>query len=105
MQFDLKKISISLLLTVVLMFPYWGAFSHLFEDHNHQTCEISETHLHEIDLDCDVLEYQLASSIQLSFGAIAIVSLPSQQKKTSFYYTGYSYSLDTVDKLRGPPGC
>ena len=44
MAINLKKIFLSLFLTAVLMLPYLGSFSHLFEDHDHKTCEISETH-------------------------------------------------------------
>ena len=49
------------------MLPYFGGLSHLLEDHDHKTCDISQTHLHEIELDCDILDYQFASSIQISY--------------------------------------
>ena len=62
---NLKKIFLSSLLTAVLMLPYLGSFSHLFQDHEHKTCEIYETHLHELDLDCDILEYQFAPNVQI----------------------------------------
>ena len=85
------------------MLPYFGGLSHLLEDHDHKTCDISQTHLHEIELDCDILDYQFASSIQISYENNDNVIFSFQHKKTSFFYIGYSYSIDTLDTLRGPP--
>ena len=85
------------------MLPYWGTLSHLFEDHDHKTCEISQTHIHEIEIDCDILDYQFPSSIEISYKNKDNAIFRFQSKKTSFFYLGYSYSIDTVDKLRGPP--
>ena len=103
MSLNVNKILLSSLLTGILMLPYWGSFYHLFEGHNHKTCEISETHLHEIDLDCDVLDYHFATSIEISHAAEYILASTSQQKKYTFFYLGYSFSIDAIDTLRGPP--
>ena len=85
------------------MLPYLGNLSHLFEDHNHKTCDISQTHLHDIELDCDILEYQFASSTEISNENNGNIILSFNQRKTSFFYLDYSYSINTVDSLRGPP--
>ena len=85
------------------MLPYLGTLSHLIEDHDHKTCEISQTHLHEIELDCDILDYQFAPSIQISCENNDYAIFSFQHKKTSFFYLGYSYSIDTIETLRGPP--
>ena len=85
------------------MLPYLGNLSHLFEDHDHKTCDISQTHLHNIELDCDILEYQFASSTEISDENNGNIILSFNKRKTSFFYLGYSYSINTVDKLRGPP--
>ena len=103
MVHKVKKIFLPSFFTAVLMLPYLGNLSHLFEDHDHKTCEISETHLHEIELDCDILDYQFASRIEISFENNDNAIFSFQHKKTSFFYLGYSYSIDIVDSLRGPP--
>lgn len=103
METNLKRIFLSTLLTSVLMFPYLGSFSHLFEDHDHKTCEISEAHLHELELDCNILDYQFAPSIEISFETDHAFVHASQQKKFPFFNEGDSFSIDTHDTLRGPP--
>ena len=103
MQSNVRKLMLSSLLTFVLLLPYIGSFSHLFEDHDHKTCEILETHLHEIELECDILDYQLAPSIEI-FGVVAkLIAVVPYQKKCSYYCLGDSFPIDTYDSLRGPP--
>lgn len=103
METNPKRIFLSTLLTAVLMFPYLGSFSHLFEDHDHKTCEISEAHLHELELDCDILDYQFAPIIEITFETDCDFVFPSQQKKFPFFSLGDSFSIDTNTSLRGPP--
>jgi len=103
MELNLKKIFFSSFLTAVLMFPYLGSFSHLFEDHDHKTCEISETHFHELELDCDILDYQFASSIEISPFKYGVFVYSFHQKKLPFFNQGDSFSIDIHDTLRGPP--
>jgi len=103
MVINLNKILLSSLLTTVLMLPYLGSLSHLFEDHDHKTCEISQTHIHELELDCDILDYQFASSIEISSETNGAFVFTSQQNKLPFFNLGDSFSIDTHDSLRGPP--
>lgn len=103
MVINLNKIFLSSLLTTVLMLPYLGSLSHLFEDHDHKTCEISETHLHELDLDCDILDYQFAPIVEISFETDFAFDYASHQKKFPFFNEGDSFSIDIYHTLRGPP--
>jgi hypothetical protein len=103
MVFNFRKIFLSCFLIAVLMLPYLGSVFHLFDDHDHQTCEISETHLHELELDCDILEYQFAPIIKFTPEGLSFLVQTFNQKKFSSYYLGYSFSIDTIDTLRGPP--
>ena len=103
MAFNPNKIFLSSLLTAVLVLPYLGSLSHLFEDHDHKTCEISKIHLHELDLDCDILEYQFAPSLEISFETDFAFIYASQQKKFPFFNEGDSFSIDIHHPLRGPP--
>ena len=97
------KIFSTTFLIFVLMLPYLGSFLHLFQGHDHKTCEISETHLHQIDVDCEILDYHFPTVIEISNEILTSLDLSPQQKKTSFFYLGYSFSIDTIDLLRGPP--
>ncbi len=83
MPIKVSKFLLSSLLTWILMLPYWGSFSHIFEGHDHKTCEISETHLHEIELECDILDYHFSPSIEI-FKAVAklIAVVPKIKKKS-----------------------
>ena len=103
MALSFRKIFLTSILTGVLMLPYLGSIFHLFEDHDHKTCEISETHLHELEFDCYILDYQFAPSIEFTPEGLSILVQTSKQKKFTSYYLGYSFSIDTIDTLRGPP--
>ena len=103
MELNLKKIFFSSFLTAVLMFPYLGSFSHLFGDHDHKTCEISETHIHELELDCDILDYQFAPSIEILSYKHGVIDFSFHQKQLPFFNQGDSFSIDIHDTLRGPP--
>tara|TARA_A200000113_G_C8722525_1_gene308868 strand:+ start:308 stop:679 length:372 start_codon:yes stop_codon:yes gene_type:complete len=103
MALSFRKIFLTSILTGVLMLPYLGSIFHLFEDHDHKTCEISETHLHELELDCDILDYQFAPSIEFNPEGFSALVQISKQKRFTSYYLGYSFSIDTIDTLRGPP--
>ena len=103
MAFNLYKILLSSLLTVILMLPHLGYLSHLFEEHDHKTCEISEIHLHELDLDCNILDYQFSPSLEISSVIDFMVVYSSEQNKFPFFNEGDFYSKDLHDTLRGPP--
>lgn len=103
MALNLNKILFPSLLTVILMLPYLGSISHLFEEHDHRTCEISEIHLHELDLDCHILDYQFAPGLEISPVADFMVVNSSEQKKFSFFNEGDFYTVDLNYTLRGPP--
>ena len=102
--FKLDKIFLSSFLTAVLILPYLGSFSHLFEDHKHKTCEIFQTHLHEFELDCDILDYQFAPSLEIASYKYGVFDYSFRQKKLPFFNQGDYFSIDIHDKLRGPPG-
>ena len=103
MAINQNKILLPLFLTAVLMLPYLGSFSHLYEDHDHKTCEISETHFHELELDCDILDYQFASSIEISSYKYGVFVYSFHLKKLPFFNQGDSFSIDIHYTLRGPP--
>ena len=102
MAFNPNKIMLSSILTAVLMFPYFGALTHVFEDHDHETCEITQTHLHELELDCDIFDYQFPSST-FNFNNIWNFTPISNQRKFSFFYLKNTLSVSDFKMHRGPP--
>jgi hypothetical protein len=54
-------------------------------------------------LDCDILDYQFAPSIEISSETNGAFVFTSQQNKLPFFNLGDSFSIDTHDTLRGPP--
>ena len=58
------KTLIPTFLTFILLLPYGGSFLHLFEDHEHKTCDISIVHFHQIDFDCDVFDYYFTPKLR-----------------------------------------
>ena len=103
MPIKVSKFLLSSLLTWILMLPYWGSFSHIFEGHDHKTCDISETHVHEIDLDCDILDYHFSPRTNFSQDFGSVVVLKISKKKSTSYDLGYCFLIDTLSTLRGPP--
>lgn len=103
MELNFRKIYMVSVFAVTLMLPYLGSIFHLFEDHDHQTCDISETHLHDLELDCDILDYQFSPSIEFTPESLNTLVQTSEQMKFLSLYLGYSFSIDTIDTLRGPP--
>ena len=102
MYFNSKKTLSTYILTVVLMFPYFGSLIHVFEDHDHKTCEISKIHLHELEFDCDILDYQFPQSTFV-FKDISSITQISNQRKFSFFYSRNTLSISDYKMHRGPP--
>ena len=97
------KILIPTFLTFILLLPYGGSLLHLFEDHEHKTCDISVVHFHEIDFDCDVFDYYFTPKIEVSN------SIP-HYNFTIFHKLNFSLSSRLFFEspinpylLRGPP--
>ncbi len=97
------KILIPTFLTFILLLPYGGSLLHLFEDHEHKTCDISVVHFHEIDFDCDVFEYYFTPKIEVSnFFPYLNLTIHNNLK---FYldFQRFFESPINLYQLRGPP--
>ena len=97
------KIFIPTILIFVLLLPYLGSFLHLFEDHEHETCDISIVHFHEVDLDCDVFEYYFTPKIEVS-NSIPYYNFTIFNKLNFSLSSRLNFeSLTNPYLLRGPP--
>ena len=97
------KIFIPTFLTFVLLLPYGGSLLHLFEDHEHKTCDISIVHLHEIDFDCDVFDYYFTPKIEVSNFFPYLNLTIHNNLKFSLDFQRFFESLINLYQLRGPP--
>ena len=97
------KIFIPSILTFVLLLPYLGSFLHLFEDHEHETCDISIVHFHEVDLDCEVFEYYFTPKIEVSNFFPFFNLIICNKLKFSLDSRRFFESLINPYLLRGPP--
>ena len=97
------KIFISTCLTLVLLLPYVGSFLHLFEDHEHETCDISIVHFHEVDFDCDVFEYYFTPKIEVSNFFPFLNLIIHNNLKFSLDSQRFFESPINLYQLRGPP--
>tara|TARA_B100001057_G_scaffold495555_1_gene594857 strand:+ start:8524 stop:8841 length:318 start_codon:yes stop_codon:yes gene_type:complete len=97
------KTLIPAFLTFVLLLPYGGSLFHLFEDHEHKTCDISIVHLHEIDFDCDVFDYYFTPKIEGSYSITYHNFTIFNKLNFSLSSRLFFESLINPYLLRGPP--
>jgi len=97
------KILIPTFLTFVLLLPYGGSFLHLFEDHEHKTCDISIAHIHEIDFDCDIFDYYSTPKIEVSNSILYQNFIIFNHVKFSLSSKLFFESPIIPYLLRGPP--
>ena len=97
------KILIPTFLTFILLLPYGGSLLHLFEDHEHKTCDISIVHFHEIDFDCDVFEYYFTPKIEVSNFFPFFNLIIRNEQKFSLDSQRFLESPINTCQLRGPP--
>ena len=103
MILKLNNTFFSILLTLVLMLPYLGSFSHLFEDHKHKTCSDFTTHIHTIDFDCDILEYHFTPQVNLSSNVFRALTPNNPKHIFSHLYLSFLSKKRAKQLVRGPP--
>ena len=103
MDCKLKNTFFTILLTSTLMLPYLGSFSHLFEDHKHKTCSDFTTHIHAIDFDCDILEYNFTPQLNLSLTGFRAFTPYNPKHVFSHLYLRFPSKKILRNSLRGPP--
>ncbi len=97
------KILISSFLTFILLLPYGGSLLHLFEDHEHKTCDISIVHIHEIDFDCDIFNYYFTPKIEVSNSIFNNDLIVYDKSNICLRPQLYFDPLNNPYFLRGPP--
>ena len=94
----------TLFIVVCLVLPSVVKFSHIFAHHEHEVClGENQSHLHEIDMDCEFYKFNLSNSFYFKTEDYKInFNVPSQILNTKYHtYLRSHQQLSTY--LRGPP--
>lgn len=99
---SIKILAIALVLAVAI--PTIVKFAHIFEDHKHEVCTgEKETHIHEIDLDCEFYKFKLNHVFSVNFNNYVFLSIEDNFKISSSQYQFISDYQRLPFSLRGPP--
>ncbi|WP_299335191.1 hypothetical protein [uncultured Psychroserpens sp.] len=103
-EYHISKRLITLLLAFVLVLPSVVKFSHALSLHEHEICiGENQTHLHEIDLDCEFFKFKINHNSLVVFNNYDIdCPTPDNTLITEYYLYLISHQQDTF-YLRGPP--
>lgn len=107
MKSSKAKISIlniaALLLVIIMLFPSAFQFVHSFEDHDQSKCTETTTHIHELEVECSICDFQI-STFTYSFNNEIVYSITQNQKLYAAYYKSKKHnSTKQSFSLRGPP--
>lgn len=98
----IKLLAITLVFAVAI--PTVVKFAHIFEDHKHEVCTgEKETHIHEIDLDCEFYKFNLNHAFSINFDSYVFLSVEENFKISSSQYQFISDYQRLPFSLRGPP--
>jgi len=90
------------LLVGLIFYPTLAQHVHIFEHHDHPTCEESTVHFHESNTTCQLLDYVSNPQAVLPIFSFSSLSESFQLAKTVYVPAVYSTSLFSKH-LRGPP--
>lgn len=86
----------------LIFYPTLAQHVHIFEHHDHPTCEESSLHFHEGDTSCALLNY--VSNAQAVLPTFVFSSAPEHIQFEESYFIPAVYSKPLFSKtLRGPP--
>jgi len=92
------------IIALALLLPSVIKFSHIFEQHEHVVClGENQSHLHEIDLDCEFFKFKLNNNFLLDIDVIELTSVVVPQNLSQQYYTFIKGHQQSTAYLRGPP--
>lgn len=95
---------IAILLFVAIVIPSVVKLAHIFEDHKHEVCiNPSDSHFHEVEIDCEFYKFKLNNSFIFIFNDVAIPKIKNNHKNIicDYFFINSYKSFGIV--LRGPP--
>jgi hypothetical protein len=97
------QIAINYGIIISIALPSVFQFAHIFEEHEHIPCEISDQHFHEHSLDCHFNEF-LTPTASYSFIWAGIDQVSQTfERKEQIYNAPSGQSISQSIFLRGPP--
>jgi hypothetical protein len=101
---NLLQKSISIALLFALLLPFAVKLEHIFEDHEHSVCNSKiENHIHQLNDDCDFLNYNINSFNYSNNFVYEVVEIPTFLEKNYIYNVAFIASHKATFFLRGPP--
>ena len=101
---NLLQKSISIALLFALLLPFAVKLEHIFEDHEHSVCNSKiENHIHQLNDDCDFLNYNINSFNYSNNFVYEVVEIPTFLEKNHTYNVAFIASHKATFFLRGPP--
>lgn len=93
----------AMLLLLLLLFPIASEATHIFSDHDHPVCNEVKTHIHALEQDCSICDFQFTA-----FNFTPLDQITSYETKYYLQPVSHYRQLITQDKsysylLRGPP--
>ncbi|MDX1270925.1 hypothetical protein [Bizionia paragorgiae] len=99
---SIKLLALALVFAVAI--PTVVKFVHIFEDHKHEVCTgEKETHIHEIDIDCEFYKFKLNQVFSVEFENLVYLPKVENFKVSSIQYFFISDYQRLPFSLRGPP--
>lgn len=94
-------------LTLAVLLPSAVKLSHVFNHHEHEVCSNDDvntnTHFHELDLDCEFYKFKLNTNYYFNVEITEISSQANFYKLNSDFYLYLRAHEQDTSYLRGPP--
>ncbi|WP_239004393.1 hypothetical protein [Lacinutrix sp. WUR7] len=96
---------VTILLIVTILIPSIVKLGHVFENHTHDFCtdNLSQTHLHTLDVDCEFYKFKINKPFVFKTVAVRFVPIENNHKLHTSQYQFISEYQRLSFALRGPP--
>ena len=94
------------ILVIAVLLPTLVKVGHLFDHHEHKVCEssvTSETHFHELDVDCEFYKFKITDSFFFKPKHLESQVHNYKAKLEDSYYLYFLPHQHIISYLRGPP--
>lgn len=92
-----------LLLIVIMLFPTIFQFAHAFEDHKQSKCNEVTTHIHELEVECSICDFQISTFNYSFINEIDFLLTKNHTIYADYYKSKKHNSIKLSFSLRGPP--
>lgn len=100
---NILVISLSLFLSLTLLFPSLVQLSHVFETHEHKFCGDYSNHFHEKEHQCHIQDFHFSSFHFIPFSTSSVTAHKISVPKTEYYTIPFLSQKPSQFHKRGPP--